>query len=458
MSDSLTSHQPGSSGAPGAPSTPPAPVRGVAAAVRDWTAGVAGGGLARLPVTLAFWDGSTLPAALDLAGEPLTIRVHRRALGQLLHEPNQLGLVRAFVGGTLELDGSIEALLRMRGALAGVTLRPAELASAALLAIRLGGIDALRPPRIPASEIRQHGRRHSLLRDRVAVRHHYDVSNAFYRDLLGPTLVYSCAYFASPDESLEAAQERKLERICRKLRLAPGERFLDVGCGWGSLVLHAAAHHGVQAVGITLSEQQAALARERVREAGLSDRVEIRVADYRELADEPFDKIASVGMYEHVGAEQLDAYAATLSQLLRPGGLALNHGISRLESTPAGPKSLIQRYVFPDGEVQPLADVIAALQRAGLETRDVESMREHYALTLRRWLDNLAAAQDAVRAEVGIERERVWQLYMMGSALAFEDGDITIYQVLATKGGAPHDLGLVRGDLADAAAGEATAA
>ncbi|MCW2951206.1 MAG: methyltransferase protein [Conexibacter sp.] len=422
---------------------------GAADAVRRWAAHVAGGALAELPFALAFWDGSSMPASAAVpAAEPPTIRVHRAALGHVLHEPNQLGLTRAFVSGALELDGSIEALLALRGRFDGLKLSPAELASAAVLAVRLGGIDALRPPRIPDSEVRQRGRLHSLLRDRAAVRHHYDVSNAFYRDVLGPTLVYSCAYFASPDESLEAAQERKLERICRKLRLSRGERLLDIGCGWGSLVLHAAARHGVQAIGITLSPEQAALARERVREAGLSDRVEIRIADYRELGDEPFDKIASIGMYEHVGASQLDAYAATIGRLLRPGGLALNHGISRLASTPAGPKSLIQRYVFPDGEVQPVADVIGALQRAGLETRDLESMREHYALTLRRWLANLDAARDAVRAEIGVERERVWQLYMTGSALAFEDGDITIYQVLAAKLGGAHRLALVRGDLA----------
>jgi cyclopropane-fatty-acyl-phospholipid synthase len=300
---------------------------------------------------------------------------------------------------------------------------------------------------VPDSELRPTGRRHSLRRDRDTVRHHYDVSNDFYRRLLGPSLVYSCAYFADPEESLEAAQERKLERICRKLRLAPGERLLDIGCGWGSLVIHAALHHGVRAVGITLSEAQAQLARERVRDAGLSDRVEIRVADYREVRDGPYDKIASIGMYEHVGAEQLDAYADTIGQLLRPGGLALNHGISRLDSTPAGPKSLIQRYVFPDGEVQPVDDVIGALQRAGLETRDVESMREHYALTLWRWLDNLAAEEDAAVAEIGIERLRVWQLYMTGSALAFEDGDITVYQTLVAREGAAHGLGLVRDDL-----------
>jgi cyclopropane-fatty-acyl-phospholipid synthase len=375
------------------------------------------------------------------------LHVGRRALGHLLHEPNQLGLTRAFVAGDLRFDGPLADALALRNRFGGVRLTPRELARCATLAVRLGGLEAPRPPRVPESELRAAGRRHSLRRDRSAVRHHYDVSNAFYRQLLGPSLVYSCAYFADPGESLEAAQERKLELVCRKLALREGDRLLDIGCGWGSLVLHAAAHHGVLAVGITLSEAQAQLARRRIEDAGLAGRCEIRVADYREIADGPYDKIASVGMYEHVGAEQLDAYAQTLARLVRPGGLVLNHGISRLASAaPAGEKSLIQRYVFPDGEIQPLADVIAALQRAGLETRDAESLREHYTLTLRRWLANLEADSNAVIDEIGAERRRVWQLYMTGSALAFEDADLSIYQVLAARYDGAHGLGLVRGD------------
>ena len=408
---------------------------------------VAGARFARLPFSLAFWDGSVI-AASEPVDEPVpTLHVGRRALGQLLHEPNQLGLTRAFVAGDLRFDGPLAEALSLRNRFGGVRLAPRELARCAALAIRLGGLEALRPPHVPESELRPPGRRHSLRRDRSAVRHHYDVSNAFYRRLLGPSLVYSCAYFAEPGESLEAAQERKLELVCRKLRLGGGDRLLDIGCGWGSLVLHAAAHYGVHAVGITLSEAQAQLARRRVEDAGLADRCEIRVADYREIADGPYDKIASIGMYEHVGAELLDTYAQTLARLLRPGGLVLNHGISRLASAaPAGEKSLIQRYVFPDGEIQPLADVIAALQRAGLETRDAESLREHYALTLARWLANLDAEREAVIDEIGLERWRVWQLYMTGSALAFEDADLSIYQVLAARYDGAHDLDLVRVD------------
>ena len=262
--------------------------------------------------------------------------------------------------------------------------------------------------------------------------------------MLGPSLVYSCAYFESPADTLEAAQERKLELICRKLRLEAGERLLDIGCGWGSLLLHAARHHGARGIGITLSEEQASLARRRVRDAGLGDRIEIRVADYREIADGPYDKIASVGMVEHVGADRLEAYAAVIATLLRPGGLVLNHGIARLFSEPAGDKSLIQRYVFPDGELPPLARVLGALQGAGLEARDVESLREHYVLTLRAWLANLASERDAMTAEVGAERMRVWQLYMSGSALAFADGDISVFQVLAARPGRAHHLPMIR--------------
>ncbi len=404
---------------------------------------VAGGRLAELPFTVELWDGSTIPARLT--PEIGVVRVKRRAVAHLLHEPNQLGLVRAFVSGDVELDGDVEALLAQRARYDDIVLGPLDVARVVAAALALGGRSVLRAPRPPACELRPRGRRHSLSRDRTVVRHHYDVSNDFYRRLLGPTMVYSCAYFASEDDTLEAAQERKLEVICRKLRLEPGERLLDIGCGWGSLLLHAAERHGVRGVGITLSEEQAALARRRVRDAGLSDRIEIRIADYREIYDGPYDKIASVGMVEHVGLAQLDTYARTIAGLVRPGGLILNHGIGRMFSEQAGEKSLIQRYVFPDGELPPLARVLGALQGAGLEPRDVESLREHYALTLRRWVANLTSERDAIVAEVGEERERVWRLYMIGSALAFDDADISVFQVLAARPGAAHGLPLARG-------------
>jgi len=403
-----------------------------------------GGRLASVPVTLRFWDGSELrpPAGVGSVG---VVRVRRPAIGHLVRQPNQLGLARAFVTGALEFEGDLEPLLGERHRIhRAPALTPVQHLAGALAGLAVVGPSAIRDARPPATEARPRGRRHSPARDRRSVRHHYDVSNAFYRLLLGPSLVYSCAYFATPDDDLDAAQARKLELICRKLRLAAGERLLDLGCGWGSLVLHAARHHDVRAVGITLSEPQAALARERIRAAGLADRCEVRVADYREVDDGPYDKIASVGMYEHVGAAQLDVYAATIARLLRPGGLALNHGISRLHSAPPNGKTFVWRYVFPDGELPPLAAVIAALQHAGLETRDVESLREHYALTLRRWLANLEASREQAVAEIGAERERIWRLYLLASAVAFDDADIAVNQVLVARSDAPHGLPLER--------------
>jgi cyclopropane-fatty-acyl-phospholipid synthase len=393
-------------------------------------------------VAVRFWDGSELPpqgewAATVLVGDP-------EAVGHLLRAPGQLGLARAWVRGLIDVDGDLEAVLRARGAFHGVRVSSATRARVALTAVQLAGRESLRRPAIPAIEARPRGRRTSLSRDRGAVRHHYDVSNRFYELVLGPTMVYSCAYFASPDDTLDTAQRRKLDLICRKLRLAEGDRLLDIGCGWGSLVIHAAHRYGVHAVGVTLSEPQAQLARSHAERLGVDDRVEIRVQDYREVADGPFDKIASVGMYEHVGRNQLGAYADAVTGLLRPGGLFLNHGITRLLPHAPEPDDFITRYVFPDAALHPVADVVAAMQDAALEVRDVESLREHYALTLRRWLANLAAHRDEALAEVGPERERVWRLYMLGSALGFEAGEISVHQVLAAAPGAPHGLPLDR--------------
>jgi cyclopropane-fatty-acyl-phospholipid synthase len=348
------------------------------------------------------------------------------------------------VSGALDVDGDLERVLGLRHRVSALSLGPFRRARLAAAALRVAGPRALRRPPIPACEAEPAGRLHSLRRDRASVRHHYDVSNRFYELLLGPSLVYSCAYFASERDSLERAQERKLELICRKLRLQPGERLLDIGCGWGSLVMHAAAHHGVRALGVTLSEPQADRARQRVEAAGLADRVDVRVLDYRELDHEPFDKIASVGMYEHVGRAQLDTYVDVVHRLLRPGGLFLNHGITRINTQPPHGPTFISRYVFPDGELHPVTEIIGALEARGFEIRDVESLREHYALTLRRWVANLAAGREASVAEIGEQRERVWRLYMLGSAQGFEGGEIGIYQTLAVRGGAGHALPLDR--------------
>jgi cyclopropane-fatty-acyl-phospholipid synthase len=398
-------------------------------------------GLADLPVTLRFWDGSVLEG-----GDPVVEVRSPEAIAHLIHAPNQIGLARGWVTGALDVasDADLEAIIRLRGGFNGVTLGARDRATLLAAALRFAGPSVLKRPPVPASEAKRQGRLHSLARDKAAIQHHYDVSNAFYALLLGPSLVYSCAYFAEPGESLEAAQERKLELICAKLRLEPGERLLDIGCGWGSLLIHAARHHGVTGVGVTLSDAQAALARERVAAAGLQDRIEIRVLDYRELHDGPFDKIASVGMYEHVGRGELDRYAETMHGLLKPGGLFLNHGIARLHSEAPDKDTFIYRYVFPDGELSPVTDVLTSLQSSGLEVRDVESLREHYPLTLRAWLANLAAHRDEAVADIGPERERVWRLYMLGSALGFEAGDVTVYQTLSTRPGAPHGLPLRR--------------
>jgi cyclopropane-fatty-acyl-phospholipid synthase len=400
------------------------------------------GALGRLPVTVRFWDGSAVVAPDPDA--PVVLIRDERAVAHFLRAPNQLGLGRAWVSGALDVDGDLERVLGLRRRVGELQLGRLGRARLAADALRVAGPRALRRPPIPESEAAPAGRRHSLRRDRASVRHHYDVSNAFYRLLLGPSLVYSCAYFASQADSLERAQERKLELICRKLRLQPGERMLDIGCGWGSLVLHAAVHHGVSALGVTLSEPQAELARQRVAAAGLEDRVEVRVLDYRELDEQPFDKIASVGMYEHVGRAQLDTYVGTVQRLLRPGGLFLNHGITRIHTRPPRGPTFISRYVFPDGELHPVNDIIGALEAGGFEIRDVESLREHYALTLRRWVANLAAGREQAVAEIGEERERVWRLYMLGSAQGFEGGEIGIYQTLAARPGAAHALPLDR--------------
>ena len=384
---------------------------------------------------LRFWDGSEIPAT---DGEPL-FRIHVRsqdAFAYLLHAPGELGLGRAWVSGALDVEGDLDqalALMRERldGGRASIRSRLELLAAAA----RVGG---LRRPPIPESEARPRGRLHSLRRDSQAVRHHYDVPTDFYRLVLGPSLVYSCAYFESPDMTLAQAQEAKLDLICRKLDLRDGERLLDVGCGWGSLVLHAAERYGVDATGVTLSPSQADEARRRIAEAGLGDRCRVEVLDYRALHDGSYDKIASVGMYEHVGREELPRYASTLAALLRPGGALLNHGIARVRPARDRIGPFIDRYVFPDGDLQPVGQLLSTLEAQQFELRHIETLREHYAITLRCWVANLAAHREEAIRIAGAERERVWRLYMTGAAQAFERGELGVYQTLAqAPGGMP---------------------
>jgi cyclopropane-fatty-acyl-phospholipid synthase len=445
------------------------PLSGVASRTRRSIATAAGSALRRvghgrlteLPLAVSFWDGSCLPGqTVNGTGGERTVLVATgpRALAHLLRQPGQLGLARAWIDGSLTVRGDLEHVLELRGSLPEVRLSLTDRVRLAATAALAAGPGVLRAPPIPAIEAavgrrrrlrldRDGGERHSLGRDQAAVRHHYDISNDFYRLVLGPTMVYSCAYFSSLGDTLEQAQEHKLDLICRKLQLHPGERLLDIGCGWGSLVLRAAANYGARAVGVTLSEPQAELARERVRQHGLQDRIEIRVADYRELSDGPFDKIASVGMYEHVGRAELGYYVRRATELLAPGGLFLNHGIARLHSERPTTDTFISRYVFPDGELHPVGDLIEELAAAELEVRDVESLREHYPLTLRRWLSNLQEHRDEAIRIAGPERERAWRLYMLASAQAFETGEITVYQVLSARCGAPHTLPLDRSQL-----------
>jgi cyclopropane-fatty-acyl-phospholipid synthase len=376
------------------------------------------------PFALELWDGSRLPST-NGGGPTFHVR-SPDAFAHALRAPGQLGLGRAYVSGALDVDDLDEVLELLDGWQPPPVDRRAQ-ARLALAAARATGIR--RPPPVPEAELRPRGRRHSPERDARAVRHHYDVSNDFFKLFLGESLTYSCALFSRGATTLEEAQEAKLELVCTKLALEPGRRVLDVGCGWGSFAIHAAANHGVSVVGITLSEPQAALARRRATENGVDDRAETRVADYRELSDEPFDAVASIGMVEHVGSAQIDVYARQLARLVRPGGRVLNHGIARLRvSDPeAGPFS--ERYVFPDAAPLHLSRIQLALERAGLETEHVEGLRSDYAETLRHWARNLDDNLEEATRLAGPERVRVWRLYLRAARRGFESGFTSIYQV-----------------------------
>jgi len=383
-------------------------------------------------IAIRFWDGSTdYPGP----GEPrflVTIN-SPDAPGRMLTRPLDLALGEAFVYGDFDVEGGIADLLQALESTGG-KLAALDWAGIVVDAARLRGLSRRRAPGLAA---RLSGGLHTRKRDRAAVQFHYDVSNEFYALWLDQRMVYSEAYYPTGSESLDEAQVAKLDLVCRKLRLRPGERLLDVGAGWGALVIHAADHYGVTALGVTLSKNQLEGARERVRAAGLADRVRIEPLDYREVTGE-FDKAASVGMAEHVGKANMEEYLRVLHARLRPGGLALNDAISQ------GPRAadrlplpltdqFMRRYVFPDGEILPLADTVASAEAAGFEVRDVESLREHYGRTLRHWVGNLEAAWERAVAEVGPARARIWRIYMSASAYQFEAANLSLHQTLLSK-------------------------
>lgn len=380
-----------------------------------------------LAVRVALWDGSS---AGPSEGPTVQIR-SADALRRLLWAPGELGLGRAYVAGDIDIDGDIfAALAALRPAGSQLRVGPRQLAAVVGAAQRAGALGRPLPP--PPEEARPRGRLHSRTRDAQAVSHHYDVGNDFYRLVLGPAMTYSCARFAHPSMGLADAQASKHDLVCRKLGLheQPGARLLDVGCGWGSMAIHAASRYGAHVVGITISRQQVDAARTRVAEAGVADRVEIRLQDYREVRGEQFDAISSIGMSEHVGRAHIDEYFTGLASLLSPRGRLLNHAISSVGGSKLGSRSFIGRYVFPDGELLDIGDTVLAMETAGLEVRDVESLREHYATTLRHWVANLEARWDEAVSLVGERRARVWRLYMAASALGFEDGGLAVHQVL----------------------------
>jgi cyclopropane-fatty-acyl-phospholipid synthase len=389
------------------------------------------GAFAHRPFTLRFWDGSAV-AATEARAPTLLLR-SPTALAHVLRAPGELGMGRAYVAGLIEVD-DLDAALRMVDTFAPPPLSLRAQARLALALVRACGF--MLPPRAPAAELRLRGERHSLSRDRRAVRHHYDVGNDFFALFLDSSMTYSCAYFSGGAATLEQAQEAKLELVCRKLALQEGQRVLDVGCGWGSFAVHAARRHGVRVLGVTLSEPQAQLARERARQARVADRVEIRIADYRELSGEQFDAIASIGMVEHVGEERIDVYAHQLAGLLRPGGRLLNHGIAKLKDFDTSDEGAFsERFVFPDGVPLALSRVELALERTGLVTTHVEGLADDYAATLRHWIERFESRyEDAVRL-AGPERARVWRLYLRAARLGFETAWASVYQVLAHQPG-----------------------
>ncbi len=386
----------------------------------------------RAPVAFRGYDGSSAgPADAELV---LEIR-RPEAVGYVATAPGELGLVRAYVTGALEIHGDVHATIH--ALLANVKPVPWRERLGILRGLGLG---ALRRPPIPDEEApppwRRGLRRHSKARDAAAIAHHYDVSNRFYEIVLGPSMAYTCAVFPGADATLEEAQFEKHDLVCRKLDLQPGERLLDVGCGWGGMVMHAAEHYGVEALGVTLSEPQATWAQRAIEERGLGDRAEVRFLDYRDVTETDFDAVSSIGLTEHIGLKNLGSYFTFLAAKLRPEGRMLNHTITRAsnrQDVRAG--KFIDRYIFPDGELEGPGTIVSAMHDHGLEVRHEENLREHYAMTLREWGANLERGWDEAVAEAGEHRARLWRLYIASSRFGFDVNTIELHQVLGVRVG-----------------------
>ena len=381
------------------------------------------------------WDGQELGPSPGAEVGFTIVLTHPGALRAFLWPPTQLNMAEAYIHGEIEIEGDLYGVFELADAL--LVERRWGVPERLSLARRLLSLPAERRPSIGREPARLRGRRFSRARDREAVTYHYDTSNEFFASYLDERMVYTCAYFESHNDDLDAAQEQKLDLVCRKLRLHKGERLLDIGCGWGALVMHAAEHYGVEALGITLSEPQAELANERIRESGLSERCKVVVRDYRDLdAPAAFDKVASICMFEAVGEELLPDFFARAGLFLRPGGVFLNQGVARnyhFERTARRGPSFMEKYVFPDGGVVPISTALRAAEQAGLEVRDVESLREHYELTLRHWVARLDEHRDAAIRSTNEQTYRVWRLYMSGSAHGMKTGRLNVYQALLAK-------------------------
>lgn len=374
------------------------------------------------------YDGSTAgPANAEVT---LEIR-SPRAVQYLASAPSQLGLARAYVTGDLEIVGDAYTALSRLYPIYWDTISWSD----RLKLIRQFAPKAVHRPAPPPQERTLNGRRHSKNRDADAIHHHYDVSNRFYSWVLGPSMAYTCAVFPSADASLETAQDEKFDLVCRKLGLEPGMRLLDVGCGWGGMVMHAVKHYGVKAIGVTLSEQQARYGQESIEQAGLTSQAEIRFSDYRNVAESGFDAVSSIGLTEHIGRANYPSYFSFLYSKLRPEGRLLNHTITRPNDNWVSHfrRSFINRYVFPDGELSGPSQVMTAMNSAGFEIRHTENLREHYALTLKHWCENLEDHWEEAVAEAGLGTARVWRLYMAASRLGFDINMIELHQMLGVK-------------------------